>query len=464
MNYIIENGLICTASQHFKGDIVITGSTITALTAPKEARQTVDASYEIIDATDHYVVPGGIDPHTHFDLQQSPNHRACDDFYQGGVAAACGGTTTIIDHMAFGPTDCDLHHQFEVYKKLANNCPIDYSFHGVFQHINKEILAEANDLITKEGFPSFKAYTTYSAPMHDAELFAILEQLKNSGGLLTVHAENDVITNTLRNRLKRNELIPLGQAATRPNVAESISVANVLGLAKAVGDAPIYLVHLSAKESLREVQLARDTKQQHIFVETCPQYLFLTDAKFSDGAPLEGIKYMLAPPLREKTDQLALWEGLQNGDIQVVATDHCPFTIAEKQAYVNDFRRCPGGISGVEERMPLLFSEGVLTGRLTPEQFVRVTATNAATIFGLPHKGDIQLGYDADLVLFNPNEPRTLTAPNLHSTCGYSAYEGMTVKATIASVFLRGQLIANGNAFTGKAGYGQLIKRQPMAL
>lgn len=460
MNYLIENGLICTATRHFKGDIIISKTIISAITEPLKGRQLVDDSYEIIDATDHYVVPGGIDPHTHFDLQQSPLHRSCDDFYHGGLAAACGGTTTIIDHMAFGPKGCTLHHQFDIYKKLAQNCPIDYSFHGVFQHINEQILTEANELITLEGFPSFKAYTTYSAPMHDTELLAILEQMKTSHGLLTVHAENDVITTTLRRRLSKNELTPASQATTRPNVAESISVANVLGLAKTAGDAPIYIVHLSAKESLREVMLARETNQQNIFIETCPQYLFLTDSKFSDGGPLEGIKYMLAPPLRKQADQAALWQGLQTGAIQVVATDHCPFTVEEKQAYVNDFRHCPGGISGVEERMPLLFSEGVLTGKLTPEQFVQVTATNAATIFGLPRKGDIQIGYDADIVLFNPKESRTFTANTLHTTCGYSAYEGMTVNATVAKVFLRGQLIAENNRFYGEAGYGQLVHRK----
>lgn len=481
MNIIIENGLICTATDHFVGDIVITGDTITAITAPHAARQTVGSGtnnspaeqefqtvvpikdqgtdYEIIDATGHYVVPGGIDPHTHFDLQQSPKHRACDDFLHGGIAAPCGGTTTIIDHIAFGPAGCSLHHQFDVYRDLAKDCPVDYSFHGVFQHVDDSILKEINELVTKKGFPSFKAYTTYGSPMHEPELFALLERLKKCGGLLTVHAEDDTITNTLRNRLTKEELLPIGHALTRPNTAESISVNTVIGLARVVGDAPVYLVHMSAHESLSEIRLARQEGQANIYAETCPQYLFLTDDKFKDGGPMESIKYMLAPPLRKKEDQDALWQGLQDGTVQVVATDHCPFTIAEKQAYVDDFRNCPGGISGVEERMPLLFSEGVLQKRLTPEQFVQVTATNAARIFGITNKGDIKVGYDADLVLFNPNESRTFRADNLKTTCGYSAYEGMTVNATVAKVFLRGQLIAENNTFCGKKGYGQLLKR-----
>lgn len=459
MNFIIQNGTICTSDRHFIGDIIVTGDTITAITAPQTA-QLSHPAHQIIDATGRYVVPGGIDPHTHFDLQQSPQYRACDDFYDGGVAAACGGTTTIIDHMAFGPKGCDLHHQFNVYRQLAERCPIDYSFHGVFQHMSEDILRELPSLVTEEGFPSFKAYTTYGSPMFDRDLFRILKAMKPINGLLTVHAENDAITNELRDMLAPDEILPAAQATTRPNEAESITISTLLGLAKAADNAPVYIVHLSAHESLEEVRLARREGQPHIYVETCPQYLLLTDDKFSDGGPMEGIKYMLAPPLRKKHDNDALWNGLANGDIQVVATDHCPFTIEEKQANVADFRRCPGGVSGVEERMPLLFSEGVLKGRLTPERFVQVTATNAARIFGISHKGDIKEGYDADLVIINPTDTHEFNAHTLHTTCHYSPYEGITAHCSIERVFLRGTLIAEHNEFRGQRGGGTLLHRR----
>lgn len=459
---VIENGLLCTSKDHFIGDLVIDGDRIVALTPPGEGRKAVPAGAEfsVVDATGKYVVPGGIDPHTHFDLQQSPKYRACDDFYSGGVAAACGGTTMVIDHMAFGPKGCDLHHQFGVYKELAEDCPIDYSFHGVFQHINDSILQELAELVTKEGFPSFKAYTTYGYPMFDKDLYQILKVMKATNGLLTVHAENDTITNERRNALKPGEITPYGQATTRPNEAESISVATLLGLAKANDDAPVYVVHLSAHESLEEVRLARRDGQRNIFVETCPQYLLLTDDKFKEGGPEEGIKYMLAPPLRKKQDNDALWAGLDDGSVQVVATDHCPFTIQEKLENVDDFRRCPGGVSGVEERMPLLFSEGVLKNRLTPERFVQVTATNAARIFGIPNKGDLKVGYDADIVIFDPEGHHEFTAETLKTTCGYSPYEGISVRGAIEQVWLRGKLIAKNNQFCGTRGAGRLVARR----
>lgn len=458
---VIENGILCTSKEHFIGDLVIEGAHIAALTAPGEGHKQVPvgAAVSVVDATGKYVVPGGIDPHTHFDLQQSPKYRACDDFYSGGVAAACGGTTMVIDHMAFGPKGCDLHHQFNVYKDLAKDCPIDYSFHGVFQQVNEEILEELAELVTKEGFPSFKAYTTYGYPLFDKALYQILQVMKATNGLLTVHAENDTITNARRNALHPDDIIPFSQATTRPNEAESISVATLLGLAKANADAPVYIVHLSAHESLEEVRLARRCGQRNIFVETCPQYLLLTEDKFKEGGPEEGIKYMLAPPLRKRQDTEALWGGLADGSIQVVATDHCPFMIQEKLENVDDFRRCPGGVSGVEERMPLLFSEGVLKNRLTLEQFVQVTATNAAQIFGIPRKGDLKVGYDADIVIFNPKGHHEFTAETLKTTCGYSPYEGIPVRGAIEQVWLRGTLIAQNNQFCGLRGAGRLVPR-----
>ena len=455
MDYVIKGGTVCFGEEHFQTDITLRDGKIWSIGGGLH-----HGSEEVIDADGMYVCPGGIDPHTHMDLQQSPQYRACDDFYSGGAAAACGGTTTIIDHMAFGPEGCSLRYPFEQYKLLAETCPIDYSFHGVFQHVDEAVLRELSELI-EEGFPSFKAYTTYGYPMGDADLMRILPVMKSHGGLLTVHAESDGMTNYLRQALSPDELSPIGQARTRPNEAEASAVSAVLSAARACGDAPVYIVHTSAHESVDRIRLSRQEGQRNVYAETCPQYLLLTEDKFTEGGPLEGIKYMMAPPLRKKVDNDALWQALRDGTVQVVATDHCPFTVEEKQAHAADFRSCPGGVSGVEERMPLLFSEGVVKGRLSLSQFVRVTSTNAAKIFGLyPKKGTLLPGSDADIVLIDPSQKRTIRKDNLHTTCGYSPYEGMTTDCTISKVFLRGQIIAQDNVFLGQSGYGRLLPRK----
>ena len=454
MDYVIKNGTVCLEGEHFRADVTVREGKIQAL-----GQAVHDGHETVIDADGLYVCPGGIDAHTHMDLQQSPQYRACDDFYSGGVAAACGGTTTILDHMAFGPAGCSLRYPFERYRKLAVPCPVDYSFHGVIQHVDDQVLQELGQLFD-EGFPSFKAYTTYGYPVGDKELMQLLPVIKKHGGLLTVHAESDGITKALRDALGPQDLQPIGQAKTRPNVAEAAAVSRVLAAARACGDAPVYIVHTSAHESLDQLRLARRQGQHHIYSETCPQYLLLTEEKFRHGGPMEGIKYMLAPPLRKAEDNQALWQALADGTVQTVATDHCPFSIAEKQENVSDFRNCPGGVSGVEERMPLLFSEGVLKGRLTLERFVQVTSANVAKIFGLyPRKGTLLPGSDADIILIDPQGKRTFARENLHTTCGYSPYEGMTVQATIRLTMLRGEIIAKDNQFCGKRGYGILLYR-----
>lgn len=457
MDILIKNGTICLESENFVGDILISDDKI------KEITKDYQGSYdELIDATDLYVCPGGVDAHTHMSLKQSAKYTSCDNFYDGGVAAACGGTTTIIDHMGFGEKSCTLYSRFEEYKKLAKDCPIDYSFHGVFQEINEDILKELKDILINKGFNSFKAYTTYGYPVDDKGLLKILEIMKENKGILTVHAENDAITNILKEKYaSEGKLEPIYQALSRPNEAEAETVAKLLYLAKVAKDSNIYIVHLSAKESLEEVEKARNNGQENIFVETCTQYLLLTEDKFIEGGAEEGIKYVLSPPFRKKEDNEALWKGIKKGSIQVVATDHCPFKEEEKVVHKNDFRYCPGGISGVEERMPLIFSEGVLKGRISLGDFVKVTATNPAKIFGIyPKKGTLLPGSDADIILINPNKSYIIDRTNLKTKAGYSAYEGIKVNCIIEKVFSKGKLIAQNNEFCGVKGSGDLLYRK----
>ncbi|WP_298461543.1 dihydropyrimidinase [uncultured Mitsuokella sp.] len=457
MNTLIKNGVLCFPGEHFQADLMIENDTISFIGAAGSIQD--HEADQVFDADGMYVCPGGIDPHTHMDLQQSEKYRAIDTFASGGIAAACGGTTTIIDHMANGPKGYSLWHQFHVYEKLAADCPVDYSFHGVLQNVDSQILDELGDIIDA-GFPSFKAYTTYGYPFSEKQLLPVLRIMREHHGLLAVHCENDAITTLLRSELDEHVLTPIQQALTRPNAAESEAIDMVLSVAHVCQDAPIYIVHLSTHEGLAQIKLARANGQNNIYAETCPQYLLLTDEKFEQGGPSEGIKYIMAPPLRKKQDNDALWGALRDGEIQVVATDHCPFSLQDKQENTSDFRQCPGGVSGVEERMLLLFGKGVQGKRISLDRFVEATSTNAAKIFGLyPKKGTLLPGSDADIVVINPHRPHTFSKDNLHTKCGYSPYENMAVPCSVAAVFLRGKKIAAYNHFIGELGYGKLLKR-----
>lgn len=457
MKTLISNGTLCLEGEVVKADLAIRDEVVEAIGSGFDP-----AGFEqVIDATGRYVMPGGVDAHTHMALQQTPRYRACDDFFDGGAAAACGGTTTIIDHMGFGEPGCTLESRFEEYLGLAERCPIDYSFHGVFQHVNEDVLAELATLVTDKGYTSYKAYTTYGFPIQDAGMLAILQVMKDTGGLLTVHSENDAICTTLQAQFSaQGHLEPIYHALSRPNAAEAEAVGRLVQLAKVADEAPLYIVHMSAHESLEPIRRARAAGQQNLFVETCTQYLTLTDAMFSEGGPSRGILYMLAPPLRKQIDNVELWKAVAAGDIQVVATDHCPFRAEQKLEHVDDYRGAPGGLSGVEERMPILFSEGVQKGRLTLERFVQVTAANPARIFGMyPTKGTLLPGSDADVTIIDPHRSRVFATDNLRSTAGYSPYEGLKVDCVVDTVLSRGTVVAKDNAFVGERGRGRMVPR-----
>ena len=455
MRTIIQNGTVVTESAAFAADVLIEDGVIQAVGKNLDAR-----GAQCIDAAGKYVLPGGVDVHTHMDLQAGA-HRAVDDFYTGTVAAACGGTTTIVDHMAFGPKGCSLWHQVEEYHRLADGrAVIDYGFHGVLQHVDDRILREMGELAEAEGITSFKAYLTYDDRLEDGDLFRVLRQAKEDGIVIPVHCENHGVVTFLREGYRSRGLTdPIWHARSRPAGCEAEAAARLLRLAQLAGEAPVYIVHLSSAAGLEAVREARARGQGHFGVETCTQYLTLTEAAYSD--PQEGLKAVMSPPLRTGADCTALWGGLADGSVDAVATDHCPFRFAvEKQCGAGDFTACPNGAPGVEERLPLLYSEGVAKGRITLPQLVRLACTQPSRLYGLyPRKGTLQPGADADVVILDPNGTRTLTQSALHSAADYTCYEGMELAGRIDLVLSHGEVIVKDNQFLGRKGAGRYLKR-----
>lgn len=414
---------------------------------------------EIIDARGAWVIPGGIDPHTHMELQQSETFRSADDFYTGTVAAALGGTTTIIDHIGFAPAGSPLRYSLDRYQEKARKSVIDYAFHGVIQHVDEAILTELKELIG-EGIASFKAYSTYGFKMRDEDLIRILRVMKEAGGLLTVHCENDEVTRLLRKEaLEQGQLSPIYHARTRPPRTESEFIGRLCELSGMAGNVPVYVVHTSTGLGARRmVQFRREGIP--VFMETCPQYLLLTEERYESGGPEEGLKYIMAPPLRSEAERQSLWTAVIDGTCQTVGTDHCPFCLQEKLAGKDNFSLAPGGAPGVQERIPLLFTEGVLKHRITLERFVELTSTNAAKIFGLyPRKGTLQPGSDADLVILREGPETAIRASEMASACDYSIYEGMTHRTAIDYVFSAGRMIARQGEFLGERGQGRFLPR-----
>ena len=336
---IIKNGKIVTESESYFSDIMVENKKISCI-----GINLTNDNAEIIDASGMYVIPGAVDVHTHMDLQ-SGNSRSIDDFYTGTVAAVCGGTTTIVDHVAFGPKKCVLRHQIDEYYKLANGkAVIDYGFHGVIQHVDDAVLSDMESL-AKEGISSFKIYMTYDFKLDDGSILKVLKKAKELGIIIAVHAENNDVINDLRENYASNGCLEtIYHAKSRPDHCEAEAISRVLHLAALAGDAPIYIVHTSTEKGLDEIRKARAQGQKNIFSETCTQYLTMTEEKYFEPNN-NGLKYVMSPPLRKKKDMEALWKGIQDGAINVIATDHCSFNLkGEKQKGANDFTNALMGL------------------------------------------------------------------------------------------------------------------------
>src|SRR5438067_7861182 len=457
MKTLIKNGNVVTAVDSYKADILIDGSTVVLI--GKDLEKIAGAIDRTIDATGKLVIPGGIDPHTHMDLPFGGTSSS-DDFEPGTRAAAFGGTTTIID-FAVQYRGQSLNQALDAwFAKAEGKAAIDYGFHMIVTDLPDERLPELKGLIN-QGVSSFKLFMAYPGVflVDDGTIFKAMTTAAEAGGLICMHAENGVVIDVLVKRaLAAGKTAPKYHALTRPTRAEAEGVHRAIAIAE-MANSPVYIVHLSCYDALKEVQAARDLGLP-AYAETCPQYLFL-DYSYYDQPGFEGAKYVMTPPLRDKSNQEQLWKGLRGNDLQVLSTDHCPFCFKEqKELGRNDFSKIPNGGSGVEHRLSLIYEGGVVQKRISVNRFVELTSTAAAKIFGLfPRKGTIAVGSDADIVIFDPNREQTISSKTHHMRVDYSAYEGRTVQGVTETVLLRGNIVVEDGEFKGKPGYGQFVRR-----
>ena len=450
---LIKNGIIADPEHSYRGDILIDGETI------KAAGESVHCSGEdvtVINAEGMYVLPGGIDPHTHVMLTAG-RYKVSDGFKAATSAAMFGGTTTIADHPSFMPEGAHLGSAV-VKEVLEGNKGsfTDFGIHIVFQPDIVWTDKELSKLVAA-GIPTGKVYTTYDGMTDDRGIFELMLKMKAVGGLLFFHCENDAVTRGLRKLAEaRKDTGPTAWPASRPDYAEAEAVNRVLALARAA-EVPAYIVHLSTQAGLEEVIKARRAGQI-VYAETCPQYLLLTEECYGSEY---GLEFVMAPPLRKQGDCNRLWKALAQGDIDTVGTDHCSFSNAVKyRAGGKNVFRTPGGVPGIETRMELLFSEGVMKGRLSLERFVAVTASNPAKILGFTNKGRLSAGADADIIIIDPNREKTISADVLHQKVDYTPYDGIKVKGCVTDVWLRGTHTVINGKMPVRQPFGKLIERK----
>jgi dihydropyrimidinase len=404
-------------------------------------------------------LPGGIDAHTHMEMPFGGT-TSSDHFDTGTIAAAQGGTTTLVD-FAIQTKGSSLRQGLDAwYAKAEGKAAVDYGFHMIFTDVNPTTLEEMNGIV-REGVTSFKLFMAYPGVLYvdDGQIFRAMQKARDLGALICMHAENGIALDVLiEQAIARGETAPKFHSLSRPQIAEAEGTHRALALAEMAG-APVYIVHLSAPRALDKVVEARD-RGMPVYAETCPQYLFLSlDDLAKPG--FEGAKYVCTPPLRPKEMQEDIWRGLKTNDLQVVSTDHCPFCFkGQKELGRDSFAKIPNGMPGVETRMYLLWDGGVRTGRISMNRFVEITSTAPAKIFGMyPRKGTVAPGADADLIVWDPDKEHVLSEKTLHMRVDYSPYEGQKVTGAASHVFSRGELIVEEGNFLGKKGRGQFLKR-----
>lgn len=459
MSLLIKNGRIITAEQDYIADIFIEKDKISTIGLSLN----VNAD-KVIDAKGKYVIPGGIDVHTHLDMPFGGT-TSSDDFETGTIGAAFGGTTSLID-FAIQPKGKSMREGLDIWRKKAEGkATIDYSFHMIITDLPDERISEMDDMVA-EGVTSFKLFLAYPNVLmvDDATIFKALKQTSKNGALVCMHAENGmVIDHIVKETVAKGNLSPLYHALSRPAAAEGESTNRAIALAEMAGT-PIYIVHLTCNDALEKVVNARD-KGIPAYAETCPQYLYLSLEDISKP-DFEGAKYVFSPPVREKWNQEKLWGALQKNDLQVVSTDHCPFNFkGQKELGRENFTKIPNGGPGLENRLHLMYQDGVNEKRFSLNRWVELTSTNPAKIFGMyPRKGTIAPGSDADIVIWDPEKELVISAKTHHMRVDYSMFEGKKVKGDADIVISCGEVIVENKKFLGKAGRGNFVKRNTHGL
>ncbi|MBW2297771.1 MAG: dihydropyrimidinase [Deltaproteobacteria bacterium] len=459
MSVLVKGGTIVTSTGRYVADVYAEGDKIKSI--GKDLDNPAD---EVVDASGKYVLPGAIDPHTHISMPFMGT-SAQDDYKTGTISAACGGVTTVIDFDLQQKGESLLEAIERKQSWAKGKVAVDYSLHPAVMDPRPEVIAEVKQAVLDYGTPSFKIFMVYDFRVDDATMIKLLEETKKYGGLVQVHAENVYIIQHMNELLeKEGKLSPYYHAVSRPNIAEEEAVSRAAKMVELTGSR-IYIVHLSSKEGLLKVQEARD-KGIDVFAETCPQYLLLDEDRYKEP-DFGGAKYVMSPPLRTKESNAALWGGLNSGDVQVVATDHCPFDFNGKKDMFgkDDYKKIPNGAPGIETLLMLMHSEGVVKGRISLERMVEVLSTGTARMFGLKDKGEIVVGKDADLVVFDPDQKFTITQEKLHQNVDYTPYEGMQMTGMPYAVYSRGKRVAEWKddhvEFVGEIGRGRFVKREP---
>jgi dihydropyrimidinase len=454
---LIRNGLVITASDEATVDVLIEDEKVVAVVDPAISQDwTADT---VIDATDRYVIPGGVDAHTHMEMPFGGT-VASDTFETGTRAAAWGGTTTIVD-FAIQPRGGSLREGLDAWHaKAEGNCAVDYAFHMIMSDVTDSALKEMEALIG-EGITSFKLFMAYPGNLYsdDGRILRALQKGAETGGLVMMHAENGIAIDVLvEQALARGQSDPRYHGVVRHALLEAEATHRAIKLAQVAG-APIYIVHLSAIEALAEVTRARD-EGYNAFAETCPQYLYLSTSDLA-RPDFEGAKYVCSTPLRPHAHQAALWRGLRTDDLSVVSTDHCPFCFKDqKELGLGDFSKIPNGLPGVENRMDLLH-QAVLDGHIGRRRWIEIACATPARMFGLyPRKGTIAPGADADVVVYDPAAQQVLSAQTHHMNVDYNAYEGTTITGRAETVLSRGRVIVDKGEYRGEPGHGRFQQRE----
>jgi len=455
MGLLIKNGTVVTADKTFPADISVEGASI------KEIRAGIPAAdgQKVLDASGMLLLPGGIDPHTHLDMPFGGT-TSSDDFETGTRAAAIGGTTTIVD-FAIQARGTRMRDALDTWwKKAESRACIDYGLHMIVTDLGEAGLEDMDDMV-REGVASFKLFMAYPNVLQvdDATIFRALKQTAKNGALICMHAENGgVIDVIVQQALAEGKTAPVYHALTRPTMAEAEAVHRAIALSEIAG-APVYIVHLSSEDALNEVREAR-SRGVPAFAETCPQYLLLSiDEMRRPG--FEGAKYVFTPPLREKENLPKLWGGLQQDNLQVVSTDHCPFCFEDQKILgKDDFTKIPNGGPGIENRLQLMHHHGVNAGKISLNRFVEIVAAAPARIFGMyPKKGTLAVGSDADIVVWDPSATHLISAKTHNMRVDYSMFEGFQVRGNARQVFSRGELIVEYGKFLGRPGRGEYLRR-----